>query len=282
MGKIPWNTILPSLIPVAGSLISNRIQNQQAWKRWRATNRYNSPAEQIKRLKEAGLSSAMFYSRGQTQPAAVQPDQSRLDPSLGTAEGIQRGQQVRAMNIQEKLANAQLQEIRTRTEGRHIENTIKQKEANRYDQDRDLVNALKVRRDQRETTYLNEIEQKNIEIRETANMIASERLNFDKEKYVLDYQLRQRQQEVLEQDSAVRKQALLIQAARVAIERGYLNVSEERLKIELNKYESDYALWNAIESAADGQINWKSLTKGGATTVGKYAGTILKKFLFKR
>lgn len=71
-------------IPVLGSLISGFIQRDWA----KRDREYNSPKNQVARLREAGLPLASMFSGGaggQTQTRG-----SELDPSLGTAQGLDK------------------------------------------------------------------------------------------------------------------------------------------------------------------------------------------------
>lgn len=109
-------------IPVIGSLLSGLIQRKQNLKDIAAQNLYNHPKSQKERLREAGIPMAAMFSGG----ASVQSDLPRatnLDPSLGTAKGIESFQQNRLTQAQLSLLD---QEIR-----------VKAAEADMKEQDRD-------------------------------------------------------------------------------------------------------------------------------------------------
>lgn len=103
-------------IPVAGSLGAAAMQRKWALKDWDRINAYNHPGQQIKRLKEAGLPLAsMFSGSGGSTSSDIR--QSEVDPSLGTASGVDRyfstrlqQQQLELMKAQTYKATAEAQE----------------------------------------------------------------------------------------------------------------------------------------------------------------------------
>jgi len=85
---IPWGSILTGTIPVLGSLGAAAIQRKQALADWQRMANYNHPGAQAQRLKAAGIPlSAMFNGSGATQQA---PDvkSTNVDPTLGSAKGM--------------------------------------------------------------------------------------------------------------------------------------------------------------------------------------------------
>lgn len=81
-----FDNIAP-VLPVVGSLGAAAIQRNWALKDLAAQNKYNSPAEQIKRLKEAKLPLATMFG-GQGGSTSEQPRGTDIDPSLGVGKGL--------------------------------------------------------------------------------------------------------------------------------------------------------------------------------------------------
>lgn len=284
MPKFPWETVLP----IAGSLLSTHIQNTVSRRRRNYDNTYNSPKAQIERLKEAGLSPAMMYSGGQTLNAAVKQEPLQIDKDLGTAEGIQAGQKVRATTVQDQIAQAQINNIQARTEGQQVENKIKSQELQRYDSDRNFWNYLKQRkdsRDQRTMEFMQQIQEQDIEIRNRAQQLGEQQLGFNKEKFIVEQQLARDIYNFNRAKTAaevkIAKEKLLLDYAKVMVQQGHLQVSESQLEMAWKKYDSDYALWNAIDNAFDGNIDWQSITKQGAKGISKSVLKGLKNFILK-
>lgn len=111
-------------IPVLGNLASTLLQRHWALKDIEAQNKYNSPVEQVKRLRAAGLPlAAMFSGSGASQQSDL-PRATNVDPTMGTAEGMSnyfqnrlQKQQLPLLQAQNDLLQAQI--FKTREEGRN-------------------------------------------------------------------------------------------------------------------------------------------------------------------
>ena len=96
--------VAPSIVSGIGSIFGQKKANdtniklqreQQAWneKMWNMNNAYNTPIEQVKRLKDAGLNVGLMYAGGQgdvgnssAPPQAVQP--ARVENTMPDARFI--------------------------------------------------------------------------------------------------------------------------------------------------------------------------------------------------
>lgn len=105
--------ILSAAIPGIGAASAANLQRRWALQDLERQNIYNSPAEQLKRLRDAGLPAAAFFSSG----ASSQSDQPRsvnVDPTLGAAQGVNnfftnRLQQAQIRAMEAQIANTQAQ-----------------------------------------------------------------------------------------------------------------------------------------------------------------------------
>lgn len=93
------------LLNVAGSLTGGLLNNYIDRKSQERANVYNSPREQIKRLKQAGLSPSLMY--GQSGNVSTAPIKSQISPSLGIAEGTTAYQSSKLQRSQEELMSSQ-------------------------------------------------------------------------------------------------------------------------------------------------------------------------------
>lgn len=105
-------------LPSAANIFSLVLQRRWARKDLERQNRYNSPAEQLKRLKEAGLPAAAFFSGG-VSSQSDQPRSTEVSPDLGTSaffdkfamNQLQKKQlEIMDAEVREKRANASLKE----------------------------------------------------------------------------------------------------------------------------------------------------------------------------
>lgn len=90
------------------------MKEQREWdkKMWDYQNAYNTPLEQMKRYKEAGLNPALMYGQGNPGNAnnTVQSKFTELEPYITgdtIGKGLQTGIQVSLANQQKKLLKAQ-------------------------------------------------------------------------------------------------------------------------------------------------------------------------------
>lgn len=98
---------LTSALPVVGSIGAAALQRHWALKDLQRQNIYNSPKEQIKRLKEAGLPLATMFG-GQGGSTSEQPQNTNVDPSLGVAKGLDNFFTNRMQSKQLELLDAQI------------------------------------------------------------------------------------------------------------------------------------------------------------------------------
>lgn len=96
-------------IPVIGSMGSAMLQQHYALKNWHRTNAYNHPREQVKRNKEAGLPLAAMFS-GSGGSTSQAPSTPNIDPSLGTAQGLEKYFTNRMQKKQIELIDQQIRE----------------------------------------------------------------------------------------------------------------------------------------------------------------------------
>jgi hypothetical protein len=101
---------------IVGGLFGNRSRKREAQRQrdfsesmWNRQNAYNTPAMQMKRLKEAGLNPALMYGQGTTGNAekALPYQQAQIE-SVGAnfAQATAAGAQASIANSQAKLNNA--------------------------------------------------------------------------------------------------------------------------------------------------------------------------------
>lgn len=108
-------------LPIFGAQASAQIQRKWALRDLKNQNFYNSPAEQLRRLKEAGLPAAAFFSGG-VSSQSDQPRSSGVDPTLGVSQGVSsylnsrmNSAQLRLMDAQTRKADAEAGEAEGRT-----------------------------------------------------------------------------------------------------------------------------------------------------------------------
>lgn len=108
-------------LPIFGAQASAQIQRKWALRDLENQNFYNSPAEQLRRLKEAGLPAAAFFSGG-VSSQSDQPRSSSVDPTLGVSQGVSsylnsrmNSAQLRLMDAQTRKADAEAGEAEGRT-----------------------------------------------------------------------------------------------------------------------------------------------------------------------
>lgn len=88
MGKMNWGQAAQVAVNVGSGLFSQWAGNRYARKAQDRMNKYNSPKEQMKRFREAGLNPNLVYDQGnpgnQSQPVPA-PDFSRIAPDTISA-----------------------------------------------------------------------------------------------------------------------------------------------------------------------------------------------------
>lgn len=112
-------------------------QQQNAWneRMWHMYNEYNTPANQIKRLKEAGLNPNLLYgnpSQGTSSAPAqgTTPSHAEAFQSLGFGDMISNAQQ---LMMQKKANDAQIKLMNSQAEQMDVETQLKKKDLGTYD-----------------------------------------------------------------------------------------------------------------------------------------------------
>lgn len=111
-----------AVLPSIGAQAAAQQQRRWALQDLEAQNFYNSPAEQLRRLKEAGLPAAAFFSGG-VSSQSDQPRTTNVDPTLGIAEGVQNF-------FQNRIQKAQIKAIEADARGKSADADIKEIDAN--------------------------------------------------------------------------------------------------------------------------------------------------------
>ena len=126
-------SIVPGIGSVAASLISNsknvqlaREQREWDYRMWSKNNEYNSPANQVKRLRDAGLNPGIAMMNGtidsglSSQSAggqtAPQVDYNPLAEGLRQSTDLFQNNQVRKAEVRSLDANTQATNIRNKTQ----------------------------------------------------------------------------------------------------------------------------------------------------------------------
>lgn len=267
--------------PILGAFLSNigstLFQNQLAKMAQKQANKYNSPEAQIQRLKQAGVSPSTFYGGGGLVTADVQRKTPNVSPDMGYAQGMEQRMRSKALTMQEKIADMQLRDMEMSVKGKEIDNNIKQQELNRYNTDRDLNNYIAMRTETRNQDSFDYY--KHIDERRMKNMEMGTAL--DQAKFAYEQNLQDRRFELQKQgtefEQKMKTEQYLLDAARLAIQQGHLDISESELAMKWKRYESDTALWTAIDNAFDGKGSVKELSKEILKTGAKeIPNTILK------
>lgn len=114
---MPFEDLLPGLIgaaiPGIGAQAAAKQQRRWALEDLQAQNLYNSPKEQLRRLREAGLPAAAFFSGG-VSSQSDQPRATDIDPTLGLAKGMDnfflnriQSMQLKGLAADNRLKNAE-------------------------------------------------------------------------------------------------------------------------------------------------------------------------------
>ena len=280
-----WESVIPAL----GSIISGAWSASSARRRADRANKYNAPANQVRLLREAGISPSMMFSAGGKPAPAVVEDAPKLDPTLGTAQSISAYQNMRALKMKERMDMAQMEEIETRTQGQQVKNDIMRQELSRFNQDRDLENHLKkiaASVSIQNADNQERITQARIDVMRRAQVLSEERFGFDVERFIVEQNLKERifdlQKAKTRDDMRLAQANYLLDAARLAIQRGQLNVSHSQLSMAWKKYGNDYALMEAVNQAFEGNVDWKGIMKAGAKNVPRAVVQGLRRLIFGR
>lgn len=99
-------------INLIGGFIGDAINANRARKAWRANNEYNSPYNQMLRLKAAGLNPNLVYGNGSVQNTSSQAyDTPKADLSKVGSEGLQNYTALRQIKMQNDLLEKQMEFI---------------------------------------------------------------------------------------------------------------------------------------------------------------------------
>lgn len=96
-----------ALAPIGGAIGSAALQRSWALKDWERVNEYNSPKNQVARAREAGLPLASMFS-GSGGSTSSAPNATNVDPTLGTAQGLQASALNRMQRKQLQLMDEQI------------------------------------------------------------------------------------------------------------------------------------------------------------------------------
>jgi len=129
---------------------------------WNMQNEYNTPANQVARLRAAGLNPAFAYGNGGNNGSPVQvPDQQRVDFRSVTPQGTQRIDPLMVADL--RIKNAQANNLETQTEVIRQDARLRNIQATRgeldYNLEKDLfsVNADARRENLRKTQIENSV-----------------------------------------------------------------------------------------------------------------------------
>ena len=109
-------------------------QNQQNLAFWQMQNDYNTPANQVKRLMEAGLNPALLYGNGSTATgnATSAPDAAKVQAApghatdfrdLGAADAVSALMQGQQLSMQNKLQQSQI-DLQKAQEQEHLQKAL--------------------------------------------------------------------------------------------------------------------------------------------------------------
>lgn len=150
-----------------------------SWQMWNATNQYNSPVEQMKRYRQAGLNPNLIYgSMPQApQPAVVKSSTSAPEYRFDLAQSL---------NMFNQLENSKLNNELTRAE---ISNKLQQKDINDVAMDSTLASiALAKQRLGFDAQQAEDAHQESLARRRmmNTNMLNSQ-LEYNKERQLVDF-----------------------------------------------------------------------------------------------
>ena len=152
--------IAGALVSAGASIINNGLNsyavnkaNEQNMRNWREMQEYNSPSNQVKRMKEAGLNPALMYQQGNTGNATPPPSSEKNNYDI-----TQIGAIIRTF-LELKAADANIENTRTntaatkvRTEGDELEN-IKKDIINKYAEDKESTSLQEAQNQERKSGY---------------------------------------------------------------------------------------------------------------------------------
>lgn len=105
-------------VGAATSLGATALQQQYNLKNWNRTNAYNSPKEQLARIKAAGLNPNAMYTANKGGLTSTAPDLKtpNVDPSLGTQGGMSQWMQSAMLKKQMEVQDAEIENKKANTE----------------------------------------------------------------------------------------------------------------------------------------------------------------------
>ena len=257
---------------IAGNLLSAGLQNRWNRKAWERANKYNHPKQQIKRLKEAGISPSMFYSGGNLTAATVQQT-PKVDSSLGVGEGLDKSQKLRAQSVSEKLSTLELEGLQIRNEGMRLDNREKRKDLNYYEADRQFrmsTTAEKLNLQGRQLQIQRDWNRVQEQIQREANSIKEYSSRVDHSRFVhkreMDHLYAKMQQTKNKAEVAQIKQNMVVSMAKLAIAEGNLDISKKDLAIRLQNHDWDRALHKALDEMIE-KGEWTKQQRAGYKAV---------------
>lgn len=294
VGIVPYfkNFVMPlfeTVAPILGALGSTLLSSGSARARADRANKYNSPVEQIKRLREAGISPSMFYAGGRATAPAVVEDAPNVDPDLGVSAGLAAGQNVRQVNVREKLAQNEMRMQEVQIQGAELKNRLLGQQVDRFNADRELDNYLRtlmVNSSVQSRAIQDSISESRLKVQQRAQALAEERFGFDVESFVAEQNLKERvfglQEAKTKDEMRLAQMNYTLDAARYLIQTNQLKITQSQLEMAWKKYENDYALSEAINEAFDGNVDWQSIMKAGFKNVPRAVVSGIRRLVFGR
>lgn len=125
----------------------NREQNEQAYQRnlqmWNLQNAYNLPANQIERLRQAGLNPNLIYGNPDNTAGAppekqgAKGERGELDP-MAIANAMLMQKQMEQIESQKEVNSATARDLNATSAGKEIDNKMKQFDLDHKQQDYDM------------------------------------------------------------------------------------------------------------------------------------------------
>ena len=135
-------TIFNAGVSILGDVLGNRAnekaqKDQQEFdlKMWNLQNEYNTPANQVARLRAAGLNPNLFYGQGNVGNATSAPTTQAVRYSYDFAKAIDKAalaEQVKNMRVQNENLLAQNRNINATTRSIDLENELKVRDLELY------------------------------------------------------------------------------------------------------------------------------------------------------
>ena len=118
---MPVDPIVGGVVSTIGNVASSLLSGSSASRNQRQMMEYNSPVNQVRRLRQAGLNPALAMTNGMMDSgnvSAAAPPMPQFDTNQ-LAEGVRASQQ---LQLQERATNAQVANTEANTEAQRIRN----------------------------------------------------------------------------------------------------------------------------------------------------------------